>query len=182
MKLEKYERKVEIPSEVEVSIQKGVIIAKGPRGETSRTLRYPRIEIEKENNSIKVYSAKATRNQKRIIGTFTAHIKNILLGAKESYLYKLKICSGHFPMKVIVEESEVVINNFLGEKVPRKARILEGIKVDIQDDVISVEGTDKEDTAQTAANIERSTRITNRDRRIFQDGCFIIEKAGRPAS
>jgi len=70
----------------------------------------------------------------------------------------------------------VVISNFLGEKIPRKANILKDVKVQLDNDILIVEGLDKEKTAQTAANIERATRITNRDRRVFQDGCYIISK------
>ena len=50
----------------------------------------------------------------------------------------------------------------------------------IKGDIIIVEGIDKELAGQTAARIEQSTRITNKDRRVFQDGCYITDKAGIP--
>ena len=81
-------------------------------------------------------------------------------------------------MNVTVDSSNVMIKNFLGEKVPRKARILDGVKVQVQGDIILVNGLDKEKVGQTAATIEQTTRITNKDRRIFQDGCYIISKPG----
>jgi large subunit ribosomal protein L6 len=121
---------------------------------------------------------KITKKEKRVIGTFAAHISNLIIGITDGFEYKLKICSGHFPMNVKVESEEVVIKNFLGEKVPRRARISSGVSVDIKGDIISVKATDIDAVSQTAARIEQSTRITNRDRRVFQDGCYITEKAG----
>lgn len=81
-------------------------------------------------------------------------------------------------MTVTLDGSTVSIKNFLGEKVPRKARLSKDIKVQIQGDIIVVTGLDKEKVGQGAATIEQTTRITNKDRRIFQDGCFIILKPG----
>lgn len=70
-----------------------------------------------------------------------------------------------------------MINNFLGEKQPRVARILEGVTVKIGNDEVILTGIDKEKVGNTAANIERATRITKRDPRVFQDGIYITERA-----
>ena len=58
-------------------------------------------------------------------------------------------------------------------------KIKEGVKVAVEGDKVKVEGTDKELVGQTAANIETLTKIKGRDRRIFQDGIFIINKGGK---
>jgi large subunit ribosomal protein L6 len=41
---------------------------------------------------------------------------------------------------------------------------------------VVVTGIDKENVGQTAANIERCAVIKNRDRRVFQDGIYLLGK------
>lgn len=112
--------------------------------------------------------------------TFKAHINNMIKGVTEGFKYRLKVVYSHFPMTVKVQGDEVVIENFLGEKNPRRAKILPGVTVKVKGSEIEVEGIDKEAVGQTAANIEQATRITKWDRRVFQDGIYIVEKAGKP--
>lgn len=114
-----------------------------------------------------------------MVGTIRAHINNMIKGVTEGFTYKLKIRYAHFPMKVSVKGNEVIIENFLGEKHPRRARIMEGVTVKISGEDVIVTGIDKEKVGQTAANIEQATRIKGRDPRVFQDGIYIVEKAGK---
>ena len=66
----------------------------------------------------------------------------------------------------------------LWRRVPRSANILAGVDVKVRTrQKIVVSGIDKEAVGQTAANIERSTTVKKRDRRVFQDGIYLIEKA-----
>lgn len=69
-----------------------------------------------------------------------------------------------------------MIQNFLGERYPRKAEILETVKVEVKGEIITVTGIDKEKVGQTAANIERATKVKNRDIRVFQDGIYIVKR------
>ena len=85
----------------------------------------------------------------------------------------------HFPITTKIEGNEFIIKNFLGERKDRKAKILPGVEVKVDGEMITLEGSDKEKTGQTAANIEQATKVRNKDRRIFQDGIFMLEKAGR---
>ncbi|MBW2996081.1 50S ribosomal protein L6 [Candidatus Woesearchaeota archaeon] len=168
---------IEIPEGVEVKIDAGLVSAKGPKGEASRKLVYPRISIETKDSKIILSSKKATKREKRIIGTFKSHIQNILQGVIEVHSYKLKVCSTHFPMTAAVENNEFVVQNFLGEKVPRKFKIKQGVDIKVEGQEITVESADKELAGQAAASIEQLCRITKRDRRIFQDGIYIIKKS-----
>lgn len=109
-------------------------------------------------------------------GTIAAHIRNMIKGVTKGYTYRLKIVYAHFPMKVTVKGDTVVIENFLGERAPRYAKILPGVKVEVKGEEVIVSGIDKEKVGQTAANIELATRVRGFDIRKFQDGIYIVSK------
>lgn len=183
MKLKKAKKEImaeiEIPDNVDISLNDEVNV-KGQKGELSRRLKMPDIIIERKDRKIVITSKKRTKKERKIIYSIKAHIKNMISGVIERFVYKLQICSVHFPMTANVdkERNVVAIKNFLGEVKERTAKILGGIDVKIDNDIIIVEGCDVEKTGQTAANIENATKIKGRDRRIFQDGIYIISKAG----
>lgn len=119
------------------------------------------------------------KREKALVGTYGAHLRNMLVGATKGFEYKLKIVYAHFPIKTSVKADQFVIENFLGEKFPRKTKILGATKVNIKGDQVLVTGPNVEDAGQTAANIERATKIKGFDPRVFQDGIYIVEKPGR---
>ncbi len=172
-------QKVKIPENVKVEVDNGVVRVNGSKGENERKLSHRGVEIKVEDNNVVIKCKKPSKREKTMIGTFRAHIKNMIRGVSEGYSYKLKICSTHFPMTAAIEGKEVVIRNFLGEKIPRRCKIPEGANVKIEGSIITVESTDIEKAGKAASLIEQSTRITRRDRRVFQDGCYITEKPGR---
>ena len=171
----KLTKEIEIPENVEVMVDE-IITVKGEKGENSKRLFYPTVKISKKDNKIVIEPKKFTKREKKIINTYVAHLKNLIKGVQEAYTYKVKICSSHFPMSVSVNGDELIVKNFYGEKVPRRAKIVEGVNVKVNGEEIVINGTNKESVGQTAANFEKSTRITNRDRRIFQNGLWIVEK------
>lgn len=171
---------VEIPEGVEVTVENNVVKVKGPKGELERELKYPGVRIFTEDGKVVVYKEFPRKKDIAIARTFKAHIANMVNGVTEGFTYRLKVVYSHFPMTVKVQGDEVVIENFLGEKNPRMAKILPGVTVKVMGSEVIVEGIDKEAVGQTAANIEQATRITKWDRRVFQDGIYIVEKAGKP--
>jgi large subunit ribosomal protein L6 len=90
----------------------------------------------------------------------------------------MKIVYSHFPMKVSVKAGNIVIENFLGERTPRFAKICGDTKVLVKGSEIILIGINKEDVGQTAANLERATRIRRKDPRVFQDGIYLVAKHG----
>ncbi|RJS73981.1 50S ribosomal protein L6, partial [Candidatus Bathyarchaeota archaeon] len=82
----------------------------------------------------------------------------------------------HFPISVRVKDGYVVIENFLGERSPRYAKIVGDVKISVEQDDVVVKGIDIEKVGQTAANIENATRIKGKDPRVFLDGIYVYQK------
>jgi large subunit ribosomal protein L6 len=172
-------QKIEIPENTEIILEGNVIIIKGAHGENKRKLDLKELEIHKEGNHITLSCKKATKKEKKRINTGIAHIRNMIKGVSKKFEYQMKICFSHFPITAEVKGNELIIKNFLGEKQNRMSKIPKGAEVNVNKDIITIESINKEIAGQTAANIETATKIRNRDKRVFQDGIFIINKAGK---
>ena len=172
-------RIVEIPSDIEVEINNFKVKVSGSKGSLERDFYSPLFKkdilIKKNDNKIFITTESKRKKVKAMLGTIEAHIENMFRGVKEGFIIKLKIVYMHFPFTVKVSGKDISINNFLGEKLSRKTKIVGDCKVEIKGDEITVTGISKEDVGQTAANLERVTWIRARDRRVFQDGIFRLK-------
>jgi large subunit ribosomal protein L6 len=167
---------IDIPEGVDVTLGDDVTI-KGPQGEVSRKFTYPNISMKKEDNKIILETNFPKKKDKSMVGTTRAHISNMITGVTDGFTYHMKIVFAHFPMTVKVSGDKVNIDNFLGERHVRTAKIVGTAKVNIKGDEVTVTGINKEDVGQTMANLEQATKIKGRDPRVFQDGIYLIGKA-----
>ena len=172
-------KEIEIPDGVEAEIEGNLMIVRGKEGEVKKKFDTSKLIFEKSGNIISIGNKKSTKNEKKMMNTIARHINNMIQGVQEKYEYHLKICFSHFPITVEIKGKDVLIKNFLGEKIPRKMKILEGAEVKVDKEKITVSSPDKEIAGQTAANFEKATAISKRDRRVFQDGIFITNKSGK---
>ena len=148
-----------------------------PKGSLSREFVSSRIDLLQDGNGLLVQTDLPRRKEKALAGTWNAHLNNMVRGVTEGFTYHLKAFYSHFPMTLAVQGETFVVNNYFGERVPRRSDILPGVDVKVSNKVeITVSGIDKENVGQTAANIERSTTVKNRDRRVFQDGIYRLSK------
>lgn len=170
---------VNIPDGATATIKDEVLTVKGEKGEVFRLFSHPKINLKVNGNIVEIHGKDIRRREKALVGTYKAHIKNMIRGVTKGYEYKMKTVFSHFPIKTSVEGNEFIIQNFLGERSPRRARILEGVNVEVKSDEITIKGIDKEKVGQTVANIERATKVKNRDIRIFQDGVYLTTRGDR---
>jgi len=175
-KLEEMKRDIDIPDDVTVKYKKGLITVKGERGELKREFSHPRISVSVSKEKVTVKCSRPTRSEMGLTGTVGALIGNMITGVKDGYTYRMRVIYSHFPIKTSVKGDQLVIENFLGERFPRKALIREGVTAKISGDTITIEGNDKEKVGQTAANIEYATRVKNYDPRVFQDGIYLVDR------
>ena len=172
------EEVVEIPNGVQVRLD-GELATVSAKGHTlRRRLSHPRVQIAVAAKQATVRCEFPGRRDAALVGTFAAHLRNMIVGVTDGFTYEMKIVYSHFPVKASVKGAEFVIENFLGEKFPRRTRILGETKVEVKGDQVVLTGPDVEAVGQTAANIEQATRIRGFDPRIFQDGIYITKKAG----
>ena len=169
---------LEIPSGISCEFSNSTLTCRKGSRELKRKIEIPHVKTKLENNKVVFSCASGNKNQYKIMKSFIAHTKNMFTGLNEDYVYKLESANVHFPMTFKVEGDKFTINNFLGEKTPRFARILPGVKVDVKGAKITVTSSDKDAAGQTAANLEKATKVKNRDRRIFHDGIYLIDRPG----
>ena len=178
VKIDRIEHIVTIPEGVTAeNSEDGVVSITGPKGTLSRQFTNPSVSILQESGSLIVRTDLPRKKMKALAGTWNAHLNNMIKGVTDGFTYNLKAFYSHFPMTLEVKGAEFIVNNYFGEKVPRRADIISGVEVKVSNKVeVVVTGIDKENVGQTAANIERCTVVKNRDRRVFQDGIYLLGK------
>lgn len=176
-----YEKRIEIPDDVKVEVSGNKVKVVGGKGTVNREFKGVfgiKIALADDGKSVTVSSESDDRNKKAIIGSIIAHVRNMIHGVTEGYAAKLRIVYSHFPFTIKVEGDKILIQNFIGEKTSRVAKIIgNDTKIEVKGPDITVTGTDIEAVGQTAANMEIATKIKHHDPKVFQDGIYITEKA-----
>ncbi|ADZ09042.1 ribosomal protein L6P [Methanobacterium lacus] len=167
---------IPIPEGITVTVDEAVTI-KGSKGTLTRNFNNKKaITISVEGDNVVVEARFPKKKEKAMLGTIRSHINNMIIGLTDGFSYKMKIVYAHFPMTVKKTGDKITIENFLGERHPRSAKIVGDADVKIKGDEVIVSGINKEHVGQTMANMEQATKIKGRDPRVFQDGIYLVSK------
>ena len=166
---------IPIPEGIEVIVDNAVTV-KGSKGTLTRNFNNKTIQIKVEDDKVVVEARFPKKKDKAMLGTIRSHIRNMIIGLTDGFTYNMKIIYAHFPMTVKTTGNKITIENFLGERHPRSAKIVGDVKVQIKGDQVIVSGINKEHVGQTMANMEQATKIKGRDPRVFQDGIYLVSK------
>jgi len=163
-----------IPEDFEASYDEGVLTIEGNGEEVSKKLEHAMINVEVDEE-VEFSTRSTKKNVTSILNTYRSHVQNLVDGLQEPHVYKMQGVYAHFPMTLKQEDDQVVIENFMGERKPRTADIIEGVTVEVDGEDLTITGANKESVSQTAARIEQLCKKGDRDPRTFQDGVYITE-------
>ena len=170
---------LELPAGVRISVLGRTLTVDGPKGRVVRPFPADVLHLSTSGTTLALeLGLPAHRKRSRaLLRTWAAHLANITGGLSRGVEARLKVVAAHFPMKVSVKGTDLVIENFLGEKYPRTAHLVEGTTAHVDGEFVTIEGFDLEHVGQSAAAVERTTHIRDYDPRVFQDGIYLVERA-----
>ena len=167
---------VDVPDGVEAKVEGKKVIVKGKKGSITKDFWHTPLNIELQDRRFRIWTESSRKKEQAVVNTIATHIRNMIKGVEEGFASKLKLVYVHFPITVKVEKKQVLIQNFVGERNPRFAKIVGDTEVKVQGDDIITSGIDIEAVAQTAANIQQATKIRRKDLRKFIDGVYVYVK------
>merc|ERR1712109_197642 len=182
MKVINTNQSVTIPDEVDVSVKSRVVTVKGSRGTLVKSFKHLAVDISMpDKKTVRVEKWFGKKKELAAVRTVCSHITNLCNGVTKGYKYKMRAVYAHFPINCAISEggSLVEVRNFLGEKFVRKVRMHEGVKCENskeQKDELILTGNSIEGVSQSAALIQQSTTVKNKDIRKFLDGLYVSEK------
>jgi large subunit ribosomal protein L6 len=171
----KMEETVEIPDEVDISYEDGVLRVEKDGREVEKKLQHAQVDVEVGSDEAAFSTGSDRKDITSIVTTFRRHTENMLEGLEEDHVYRMKGVYAHFPMTIKQQGDEIHIENFMGERAPRVIEVMDNVDVSVDGDDLELRSPDKEAVAQTAARVEQACKKGNRDPRTFQDGVYIVE-------
>ena len=140
MRLPEISKTIQVPEDVDVTLEGKKINVKGAKGTLTRDFSFAPISIEGEGKNIRIWAKWPRKKEAALVGTIHSHINNMITGVTKGYSYKLKIVFSHFPISVKVQDKTILIENFTGERKPRRIKTLGNVTIKIEPDDIIVEG------------------------------------------
>lgn len=170
------EKAVQVPAGVKATLVGRSLTVRGKLGEVRKDFDKINVNLAVQGDRIVFAPFSKKKKDNVIINTVLSIVANMVTGVTKGYTYRVKVVYAHFPISVKTKGDEILVENFVGERSPRIAKILGACKVTVEGDDVVVKGVSLEDVGQTAANLELATKIKRKDQRVFLDGLYIYEK------
>ena len=168
---------IQVPNDVKVELKGNMLHVQGPLGKTHKNFKKIPVLIEINNNKILLKKTGERKKHLAILNTAKSLIQTLCLGVVDGFTIKMKIVYSHFPITVKIENKNVLIENFQGERAPRISMIRGNTTVVVKGDDVIITGPVLTDVSQTAANIQLKSKVKNKDHRVFLDGIYKYYKS-----
>ena len=182
MKQLKSEITIKVPKDVKVTIASRKVEVSGKHGTLKRNFSHLPVDLKlvEGGKKIRVEMWFGLSKQQAALRTCCSHIQNCFDGVTKRFQYKLRLVYAHFPINANVVDGgrTLELRNFLGEKVVRIVKMLDGVTCDKSastKDELVVTGADIENVSRSAALIHQSCLVKNKDIRKFLDGVYVSE-------
>ena len=139
---------IPIPAGIEVTVKDSEISVKGKDGTLTRSL-HPAVSVAVSGQEVQVSPKGNSRLAQALPGTFAAHIKNMIAGVAIPFSKKLQVEGIGFRAEV----SGAQIKLMLGFSHPVTIQIPQGITAQVDKNMITISGIDKEKVGQFAASV-----------------------------
>lgn len=141
---------ISIPEGVKIEIAGAKIAAKGPLGSLELDI-HPRIKIKEENNQIIVIPIGNDKLAKSLHGLTRTLINNMIIGVNSGYKKQLELKGTGY--RVALDGDKLNFN--LGFSHPVIYDVPTNIKAEINKNIITISGIDKQLAGRVAAEIRR---------------------------
>ena len=182
MKLVYLTKTIEIPEEIDITIDNKKVSVKGQKGVLTSDYTDHDIDLEKRENALIITGFFLNKKKKAKTLAVVGGIQNMIKGVTNGYVYKSKIVFSHFPITVEIKDKQrqiLIKNLYGGRKVLTVPIVGNDTKVRIDKDDVIIEGIDKQAVGQTAANMQERCRLRGKrkkDPETFMDGIWVWQK------
>lgn len=140
---------VEIPPNVEVTLDGRKVTVKGPKGTLEQQV-HPLVQVDREDNVLKISARDESKPAKELSGTTRANLSNMVTGVSEGFSRRLQIIGVGYRAQTQGKVLDLVV----GTSHAIKFQIPDGITVETPSPTeIVVRGFDKQKVGQAAAQI-----------------------------
>ena len=167
---------INIPADVTVSHEGGLMVVKGKNGELSAPL-HGDVELSLADNVATLKPVRDTRQAKALWGTMRASLNNMVLGVSVGFTRKLEINGVGY--RAAMQGNRLVLS--LGYSHPVEMDVPAGLKVNVENNTsITITGADKHLLGQFAAEV-RAKRPPEpfKGKGVKYAGEYIVRKEGK---
>jgi len=146
---------INIPDGVELKIENKKVIVKGPKGQLEQILSNNfELVQDKESKELLIKPIKESKSNSALWGLFRSLIFNMIKGVTDGFEKKLEINGVSY--RAVVQNNNLILN--LGLSHPVEIEAPKDISFEVEKNIITVSGIDKQLVGQIAAKVREQKK------------------------